>query len=79
MCSTAVAVGLLVAGAIKDHPTCHPVRRDPEFRILNLFLALGTIVFTFGGHSTFPTIQHDMRRPAQFTRSAIMAFISEFL
>ncbi|KAI6243247.1 Amino acid transporter, transmembrane family-containing protein [Aphelenchoides fujianensis] len=76
MCSTAVAVVLILVGAGMDHAACGPHRGEPGFRLINFFTALGTVVFTFGGHSTFPTIQHDMRRPAEFTRSAIMAFAS---
>ncbi|KAI6170622.1 Amino acid transporter, transmembrane family-containing protein [Aphelenchoides bicaudatus] len=76
MCSTACAVVLIIIGTMKDHDVCAPKAAEPKFHILNLFTALGTVVFTFGGHSTFPTIQHDMRRPSEFTRSAIAAFIT---
>ncbi|KAI6243311.1 Amino acid transporter, transmembrane family-containing protein [Aphelenchoides fujianensis] len=64
MCSTAIAVSLIVAGAARDHEPCAPAAAEPPFRFSGFFGALGTIV----------TIQHDMRRPAHFTRSAVMAY-----
>ncbi|KAI6218230.1 Aa-trans domain-containing protein [Aphelenchoides fujianensis] len=35
---------------------------------------LGTFLFTDAGHSCFPSIQHDMRRPADFRKSIVGAF-----
>ncbi|KAI6242280.1 Amino acid transporter, transmembrane family-containing protein [Aphelenchoides fujianensis] len=88
MCSTAIAVSLIVAGAARDHERCAPAAAEPSFRFSGFFGALGTIVFTFCAHATYPqvllkstlmngecrTIQHDMRRPAHFSRSAVMAY-----
>ncbi|KAI6186022.1 Amino acid transporter, transmembrane family-containing protein [Aphelenchoides besseyi] len=74
MCSTAIAVVLILIGAGMDFLECSKNKGEPGFKLMNLFTALGTVVFTFGGHSTFPTIQHDMRKPAEFTKSSIMAF-----
>ncbi|KAI6212459.1 Aa-trans domain-containing protein [Aphelenchoides besseyi] len=74
MCSTAIAVVLIMIGAGMDFSECSKNKGEPGFKLMNLFTALGTVVFTFGGHSTFPTIQHDMRKPAEFTKSSIMAF-----
>lgn len=79
MVSTAIAVVLITIGVFKDFSTCHNVRQEPHFQFTNLLMALGTIVFTFGGHSAFPTIQHDMKKPAEFTKSSIMAFASKFI
>ncbi|CAD5213192.1 unnamed protein product [Bursaphelenchus okinawaensis] len=74
MMSTVVAVCLIMVGAKNDYEVCNPERHEPTFNIFNLFVAFGTVVFTFGGHSAFPTIQHDMKRPSQFTKSSIVAF-----
>ncbi|KAH7724128.1 Protein Y32F6A.4 [Aphelenchoides avenae] len=74
MASTAVAVVLLTIGAARDYGGCAPQRAMPGFHATNYFLAFGTVLFTYGGHSAFPTIQHDMRKPHEFTKSAILAF-----
>ncbi|CAD5231820.1 unnamed protein product [Bursaphelenchus xylophilus] len=74
MFTTAAAVVLIIVGASLDSETCGPEMRMPEFRLTNYFLALGTIIFSYGGHAAFPTIQHDMKRPGEFTKSTILAF-----
>ena len=35
----------------------------------------GAILFAFGGASTFPTIQNDMKNRAEFWKSVVVAFI----
>ena len=39
------------------------------------FLAFGTILFSFGGASTFPTIQTDMKKASRFPLSVVFAYI----
>ena len=41
----------------------------------SLFNSFGTIAFSFGGASVFPTFQADMRKPSQFKYAASIAFI----
>ena len=43
--------------------------------IKNFFLGFGAILFSFGGASTFPTIQNDMKDPATFPKAVIVAYI----
>ncbi|CAJ0959221.1 unnamed protein product, partial [Mesorhabditis belari] len=74
MMTTSMAVMLILVGASIDYEKCHKEKAMPDFHITNYFLALGTFLFAYGGHSAFPTIQHDMRRPAEFTKSVILAF-----
>ena len=45
----------------------------------NFFLGFGAVLFSFGGASTFPTIQNDMREPRKFPTSVIIAYIGEKL
>ena len=40
-------------------------------------LAFGAILFAFGGASTFPTIQHDMKQPTKFKYGVVVAFASK--
>ncbi|KAH7704644.1 Protein Y32F6A.4 [Aphelenchoides avenae] len=74
MVSTSAAVVLICVGAGLDYHVCAPEKAMPEFQITNYFLALGTFLFAYGGHSAFPTIQHDMKKPHEFTKSSILAF-----
>ena len=39
------------------------------------FVAFGTILFSFGGASTFPTIQTDMKKSSRFPLSIFWAYI----
>uniref|UniRef100_A0A914EAX9 Amino acid transporter transmembrane domain-containing protein n=1 Tax=Acrobeloides nanus TaxID=290746 RepID=A0A914EAX9_9BILA len=74
MCTTSCAVILICIGSIRDYHTCSQGREFPQFKVSNYFVALGTILFAYGGHPVFPTIQHDMKKPHHFTRSAIQAY-----
>jgi len=42
-------------------------------------LAVGTLLFAYGGHPAFPTIQNDMRKPEDFEKSSLLSFSSLFL
>lgn len=46
--------------------------------VKDLFLAFGTILFAFGGASTFPTIQNDMLNRNDFYKSVRIAFTGIF-
>jgi amino acid permease len=62
MACTFMAIVLIIAGESID---CQSFEKDKlekkPFKIMNLFSALGTFLFTYAGHSAFPSIQHDMR------------------
>ncbi|EGT31378.1 hypothetical protein CAEBREN_28936 [Caenorhabditis brenneri] len=73
--SSTVAAGLIVFGASWDMPNCAPYRKMPSLEAKQFTLAYGTIVFAFGGHGAFPTIQHDMANPGQFNKSVISSYI----
>uniref|UniRef100_A0A915CPU7 Amino acid transporter transmembrane domain-containing protein n=1 Tax=Ditylenchus dipsaci TaxID=166011 RepID=A0A915CPU7_9BILA len=74
MFTTSLAVALIVVGASLDYGRCAPEHKTADFKVTNYFLALGTFIFAYGGHAVFPTIQHDMRKPHEFTKSSILAF-----
>ncbi|XP_065353885.1 uncharacterized protein LOC135948501 [Cloeon dipterum] len=42
----------------------------------SFFLGFGVIIFSFGGASTFPTIQNDMREREKFPLSVVIAFMA---
>ena len=50
-----------------------PVKHDVH-GFKSFFLAFGTILFAFGGASTFPTIQNDMIEKNKFSNSIFIAF-----
>ena len=75
MFATGLAVVLIIYGSAADYNTCHPTRQMPDFKITNYFLAFGTLTFAYAGHSSFPTLQHDMKRPSEFSKSNFMGFL----
>lgn len=74
MLTTAFSVFLILVGTFLDLPVCSAAATKPPFASGKFFLSIGIFFFAFGGHGVFPTIQHDMRRPRQFTRSSVLAF-----
>ncbi|CAI5437806.1 unnamed protein product [Caenorhabditis angaria] len=73
--SSTVAAGFIIFGSVHDMPVCAPVAEMPRFQFSSFSLSYGTIVFAFGGHGAFPTIQHDMKKPQQFNYSVISSYI----
>lgn len=65
-----VVVGGVVAQAPSLPSPCYTI---PSFS--SIFLGLGTILFSFGGAATFPTIQNDMADRSRFPNSVVIAFI----
>lgn len=56
-------------GMNKTDPVRHEIHGFHDF-----FLAFGTLLFAFGGASTFPTIQNDMEDKNKFSKSVMIAF-----
>lgn len=75
MCTTSCAVVLICIGALQDYSACISQRKLPEFDLTIYFNGLGTILFAFSGHMVFPTIQHDMKKPKEFTKALIQAYL----
>lgn len=70
------------------YPSLVPSKYAPRHRLLvdvvhrslcRFFMCFGTVMFAYGGHGAFPTIQHDMRKPYHFKRSVWLAFLSKRL
>lgn len=74
MFTTGAAVVLIVVGAALDYGVCAPESKPADLKFGNFFLAFGTLLFAYGGHACIPTIQHDMKKPYEFTKSSILAF-----
>lgn len=58
-------------GLNRTQPVRHKVHGFYDF-----FLSFGTLLFAFGGASTFPTIQNDMDNKNKFSTSVMIAFSS---
>lgn len=72
---TVLAVVLIAIGVSIDLGVCQKVAVYPNTNFFTALFSLGTFMFTLCGHAYFPTIQHDMRRPEDFTKSVILGFI----
>ncbi|XP_054275664.1 uncharacterized protein LOC128994869 isoform X1 [Macrosteles quadrilineatus] len=73
--TTAISCVLLFTQIVMDglrrtEPVPHKPHSFHEF-----FFSFGTILFAYGGASTFPTIQNDMVRRDKFSVSAVIGFI----
>lgn len=81
MLSTLIAVLFIYIGTAKDFlklPESKLSTMVPQ-EFNKILRSFGIILFTFGGHSALPTVQHDMRNPNNFTKSSIWAFSSFFI
>ncbi|KAI4470291.1 hypothetical protein MML48_1g04680 [Holotrichia oblita] len=72
--TTAVACILFFSQIIIDGITLKTVVPHRTHDFHDFFLAFGTLLFAFGGASTFPTIQNDMQEKDKFSISVIIAF-----
>ena len=76
--ATAVGAVIIFAAIMTNLSEKNTAEHDkPTF--LSLSLAFGTIVFSFGGISAFPTIQNDMQHPHKFPWSVMLAYFGTFL
>lgn len=78
MLTTLFSVILILIGSWLDYGKCKSSTVSDQNSIIHfdgIIASLGTYMFGFGGHIVFPSVQHDMKHPKHFTRSAIVAFI----
>ncbi|XP_076333571.1 uncharacterized protein LOC143237823 isoform X2 [Tachypleus tridentatus] len=74
LATTAIACLLLLINILNDKTTEKDLIR-PSPSIKSFFLSFATILFSFGGASSFPTIQNDMKDRTKFPISVTIAFI----
>ncbi|KAI1724606.1 transmembrane amino acid transporter protein [Ditylenchus destructor] len=75
MITTSIAVCLIIYGSILDYDACIKEVNYAQIVPTKFFMCFGTVMFAYGGHGAFPTIQHDMKKPYQFKRSVFTAFL----
>lgn len=75
--STTVAVVFIATQMLIDGLNLEKLPRHRPHSFKEFFLAFGTILFAFGGASTFPTIQNDMVHREKFSKSVMIAFIGK--
>uniref|UniRef100_A0A915JD78 Amino acid transporter transmembrane domain-containing protein n=1 Tax=Romanomermis culicivorax TaxID=13658 RepID=A0A915JD78_ROMCU len=66
-------------GTFYDMDACKNKVQFPGVTLKGFISAYCTICFAYGGHSAFPTIQHDMKKPAKFPVSVLVSFASLFI
>jgi vesicular inhibitory amino acid transporter len=79
MVTTSIAVSLIIYGSFLDFETCTRHVDYPDIVMSKFFMCFGTVMFAYGGHGAFPTIQHDMKRPYHFKRAVWLAFLIIFI
>uniref|UniRef100_A0A915CSL2 Amino acid transporter transmembrane domain-containing protein n=1 Tax=Ditylenchus dipsaci TaxID=166011 RepID=A0A915CSL2_9BILA len=75
MITTSIAVSLILYGATLDYNVCVQNVNYAKIVPTKFFMCFGTVMFAYGGHGAFPTIQHDMKKPYLFRRSVCTAFL----
>lgn len=53
--------------------------QHPPPTVYSFFLGFGTMLFSYGGAITFPTIQNDMRDRSKFPLAVVISFAGKFV
>uniref|UniRef100_A0A0R3RPU7 Aa_trans domain-containing protein n=1 Tax=Elaeophora elaphi TaxID=1147741 RepID=A0A0R3RPU7_9BILA len=71
---TIITIVMIFVGISLDFNACYYEAQYSDISI-NSILGLGIFLFAFNGHQVFPTVQNDMRNPADFKKSILVGFI----
>ena len=63
LATVVVGIGVLILGT---EQAAKPFPGAPTVTFDSFFSGFGTILFAFGGHALFPTLQVDMKEPRKF-------------
>lgn len=74
MLATTTAIAILMALVVRDIDATQPVQHSATTP-LGFASAFGTLVYAFGGHPLFPTLQTDMKEPKKFHISCYTAYV----
>ncbi|XP_071547546.1 LOW QUALITY PROTEIN: uncharacterized protein [Panulirus ornatus] len=77
MVATVAAVVVVVVKILVEVPAYQPEYPQPTFS--SFFLGFGTIMFSYGGAVTFPTIQNDMSDRSKFSLAIVIGFTALLL
>ncbi|MCP9262022.1 Lysine histidine transporter 1 [Dirofilaria immitis] len=72
---TITAIIMIFVGVSLDFHDCYHEAFYSDISV-DAILSLGIFLFAFNGHQVFPTVQNDMRNPADFKKSVLVGFIS---
>ena len=72
---TSVACVLIVIKSAIDWPVSFASVPVEAVTVDSFFAAFGTIAFSFGGATLFPSFQSDMKEPEKFPRAATLGFL----
>ncbi|XP_065068778.1 uncharacterized protein LOC135694049 isoform X2 [Rhopilema esculentum] len=73
--STSVACLLIIVKSLWDWPTDISQVTTTDVTVESFFTSFGTIAFSFGGATLFPSFQADMKEPKKFPKAAMSAFL----
>lgn len=79
MLTTVIAVVSIHTGIALDASSCFSAVAYPHTTSTSTVLSFGIFLFAFSGHYVFPTIQHDMKNPRDFTKSVLAGFLGVIL
>jgi len=72
--STTIAIIIMIIGMSMAYPDNKGKVNYPAPSFVGFVLGYGNIMFAYSGQSAFPTIQHDMKQPAEFPKAIVRSY-----